>query len=83
MSDVTVAVETPKKAPVKKKAKAKPAVKKAVKRPNGRPLMYPDKTIVRMPKGWLKRINSATKADEGQGDLMRMAVEKELKARRK
>jgi hypothetical protein len=80
MSDVTVAVETPKKAPAKKKAKA---VKKTVKRPNGRPLMYPDKTIVRMPKGWLKRINGALKADEGQGDLMRVAVEKELKARRK
>jgi hypothetical protein len=81
MSEIDFGIEPLKKAPAKKK-KAK-AVKKAVKRPNGRPLMYPDKTIVRMPKGYLKRINGALKADEGQGDLMRMAVEKELKARRK
>jgi hypothetical protein len=78
MTDVTV-IEVPKK----KKAPAKKKVTKVVKRPNGRPLMYPDKTIVRMPKGWLKRINGALKTDEGQGDLMRLAVEKELKARRK
>lgn len=52
------------------------------KRPNGRPLMYPDKTIVRMPKGFLKRVNDALKEGEYQGDFMRVAVEKELKLRR-
>lgn len=56
--------------------------KRIVKRPNGRPLMYPDKTIVRMPKGFLKRVNEALKTNEYQGDFMRLAVEKELKLRR-
>ena len=56
--------------------------KRKVKRPNGRPLMYPDKTIVRMPKGFLKRVNIALAEGEYQGDFMRLAVEKELKARR-
>jgi hypothetical protein len=57
--------------------------KKTLKRPNGRPLMYPDKTIVRMPKGFLKRVNQALKEGEYQGDFMRLAVEKELSMRRK
>lgn len=57
--------------------------KKAVKRPNGRPLMYPDKTIVRMPKGFLARVNKALHPNEYQGDFMRLAVEKELHQRRK
>ena len=54
--------------------------KKVVKRPNGRPLMFPDKTIVRMPAGWLKRVNRALKKKEGegQGDFMRIAIQKEL-----
>lgn len=56
--------------------------KRKIRRPNGRPLMYPDKTIVRMPKGSLKRVNQALREDEYQGDFMRVAVEKELKARR-
>lgn len=59
-----------------------PKKRKRIKRPNGRPLMYPDKTIVRMPKGSLKRINLALRENEYQGDFMRLAVEKELKARR-
>ena len=54
-----------------------------VKRPNGRPLMYPDKTIVRMPKGFLARVNNALKVGEYQGDFMRVAVDRELRARRK
>ena len=57
--------------------------KRTVKRPNGRPLMYPDKTIVRMPYGFLKRVNKALHPDEYQGDFMRVAVEKELASRRK
>lgn len=57
--------------------------KRVAKRPNGRPLMYPDKTIVRMPKGFLKRVNDALKTGEYQGDFMRLAVEKELKLRRR
>ena len=65
-----------------KPAKSTKRKKKAVKRPNGRPLMYPDKTIVRMPKGFLKRVNDALKIGEYQGDFMRIAVEMELKARR-
>lgn len=56
--------------------------KRVVKRPNGRPLMYPDKTIVRMPEGFLKRVNRALKPNEFQGDFMRLAVEKELRLRR-
>jgi hypothetical protein len=56
---------------------------KVVKRPNGRPLQYPDKTIVRMPKGFLKRVNDALKIGEYQGDFMRVAVETELRRRRK
>ena len=56
--------------------------KRAAKRPNGRPLMYPDKTIVRMPRGFLKRVNEALKEGEFQGDFMRIAVEKELRVRR-
>jgi hypothetical protein len=66
-----------------KPAKSTKSRKKAVKRPNGRPLMYPDKTIVRMPKGFLSRINKALKVEEYQGDFMRVAVERELRARRK
>jgi hypothetical protein len=65
-----------------KPAKSIKRRKKVVKRPNGRPLMYPDKTIVRMPKGFLKRVNQALYKDEYQCDFMRLAVEKELKARR-
>jgi hypothetical protein len=57
--------------------------KKVVKRPNGRPLQYPDKTIVRMPKGFLKRVNKALRPGEYQGDFMRIAVTAELEARRK
>jgi hypothetical protein len=57
--------------------------RKKIVRPNGRPLMYPDKTIVRMPKGFLKRVNKALKPNEFQGDFMRLAVEKELETRRK
>lgn len=56
--------------------------KRKVKRPNGRPLQYPDKTIVRMPKGFLARVNKALHPDEYQGDFMRLAVDKELKVRR-
>jgi hypothetical protein len=55
--------------------------KKKIVKPNGRPLQYPDKTIVRMPHGFLKRVNEALKEGEYQGDFMRVAVEKELKRR--
>ena len=61
-----------------KAAKAKPAKKKAI----GRPFMYPDQTLVRMPKGTLKRVHAACKADESQADFMRAAIVAEL-ARRK
>ena len=66
-----------------KPAKSTSRRKKVVKRPNGRPLMYPDKTIIRMPKGFLARINNALKSGEYQGDFMRLAVERELRTRRK
>lgn len=84
------AVETVKKSPRKprpseiakkaaKAAKAKPA--KAKKKAVGRPFMYPDQTLVRMPKGTLKRIHAACKDDEGQGDFVRAAIMKELSKR--
>lgn len=77
-------METEMSTTVKAVKPAKKKVKKAKeKRPNGRPLMYPDKTIVRMPKGFLARVNKALKVDEYQGDFMRVAVERELRARRK
>lgn len=66
-----------------KPAKSIKKRKRTVKRPNGRPLMYPDKTIVRMPLGFLKRVNKALREGEYQGDFMRVAVEKELASRRK
>jgi hypothetical protein len=66
-----------------KPAKSSKRRKRVVKRPNGRPLQYPDKTIVRMPKGFLKRVNNALRTGEYQGDFMRAAVEKELASRRK
>lgn len=69
--------------PAASPAKSTKKRKKVVKRPNGRPLMYPDKTIIRMPKGFLARINKALKVEEYQGDFMRVAVERELRARRK
>jgi hypothetical protein len=62
-------------------ATARKRKKKVAKRPNGRPLMYPDKTIVRMPKGSLARVNKALRSGEYQGDFMRAAVEKELRER--
>lgn len=66
-----------------KPAKAVKKRKRVKRRPNGRPLQYPDKTIVRMPFGFLKRVNKALREDEYQGDFMRVAVEKELALRRK
>lgn len=66
-----------------KPAKSTKRRKKVVKRPNGRPLQYPDKTIVRMAEGFLKRVNKALRPNEYQGDFMRTAVEKELASRRK
>ncbi len=70
---------TVKKAP----RKPRPTKAKPVKKTRGRPLMYPDKTIVRMPVGWLKRVNAALKTDESQGEFMRVGIEKELKVRKK
>jgi hypothetical protein len=67
-----------KKAKAAKTAKAKPAKKKAI----GRPFMYPDQTLVRMPKGTLKRVHAACKTDEGQADFMRTAIMTELSKRR-
>ncbi len=88
MTDVVTATE-PVKVPRKprpseiaakaaKIAKAKKPTKKL-----GRPLLYVDQTLVRMPKGTLKRIHAACRAGEGQGDFMRAAVDAELKRRRK
>jgi len=86
MTDVEIAVPV-KKPPRKprpseiaaKKAKVVKTKKKAV----GRPFMYPDMTLVRMPKGTLKRVHSALKADEGQADFMRTSIMTELTRRRK
>jgi hypothetical protein len=59
----------PKAAKAPKKA-AKP--KAAAKNPGGRPMLYPDKTILRLPKGSLKIINAKAKAaDKSQGEFLR------------
>lgn len=68
--------------PAKKAKAAKKAVNGTGKKKIGRPFLYPDMTLVRMPKGTLARIHKACKADEGQADFMRGAVMKELSARR-
>lgn len=82
MTDSVKAPRKPRSSEIAAKA-AKAAKVKPVRKTRGRPLMYPDKTIVRMPVGWLKRINAALKADESQGEFMRVGVEKELKSREK
>lgn len=76
----------PRPSELAKKA-AKTAAKKKVvndttQKKRGRPLLYTDQTLVRMPKGTLARIHKACKADEGQGDFMRAAVFKELEHRK-
>jgi len=50
-----------KKAKAPKKAKAAKAAKSAGKS-RGNPLFFPDKTMVRMPAGWLKKLNATAKA---------------------
>ena len=47
----------------------------------GRPLLYPDTTMLRLPKGSLRRINRALKPDESQSGFLRAAVEKALQVR--
>ena len=61
-------------------AKRKPVTKrtaplKRVAAKRGRPMAYPDKTVVRMPKGWLRELNAMVKsAGTGQGVYLRKAV---------
>jgi hypothetical protein len=63
---------SPKKAAKKVAKKAKPAAVSAKKNPGGRPMLYPDKTILRLPKGSLKIINAKAKAaDKSQGEFLR------------
>lgn len=51
------------------------ARKRPANRKRGRPLMYPDKTIVRMPAGSLKRINTKAKGkDQTQGEYLRNVI---------
>ncbi len=78
---VKAAKKTSAKKPAKK-AKVKAAANGTGKK-LGRPLLYTDQTLVRMPKGTLKRVHAACKDDEGQGDFMRTAIDAELKRRRK
>ncbi len=80
---VKKAPRKPRPSEIAKKAAKAAAKAKPVKKTRGRPLMYPDKTIVRMPVGWLKRVNAALKTDESQGEFMRVGIEKELKVRKK
>lgn len=47
----------------------------------GRPMMYPNKTIARLPKGSLRRIDRVLKPGESQSEFVREAIEKELQAR--
>ena len=64
-------------------ARAKKAwiTRRAPKRPRGRPRLYPDIAIVRLPKGSLQRLDVALKPEETQADFIRGAIEKELQAR--
>jgi hypothetical protein len=51
------------------------------KRPTGRPKLYKEMTIARLPEGSLARIERALKYGETQGAFVRMAIAKELQAR--
>lgn len=65
---------TSKRSPKKAAKRSPPAAKKvkAGKNPGGRPMLYPDKTILRLPKGSLKVINVKAKAAaKSQGEYLR------------
>ncbi len=47
----------------------------------GRKMRYPDKIIAPLPAGSLKRIEAVLAEDEDKTDLLREAVERELKRR--
>ncbi len=47
----------------------------------GRKLLYPDKIIAPLPAGSLKRIEAVLQEGEDKTDLLRAAVEAELKRR--
>ena len=47
----------------------------------GRPRINEEQTVARFPKGTLARIAKVLEDGEGQADLLRAAVERELKRR--
>lgn len=47
----------------------------------GRPLLYPDQTICRLPPGTLDRIHAALDEGEQPADFLRLAVAVELARR--
>lgn len=47
----------------------------------GRKMRYPDKIIAPLPAGWIKRIEAVLTEEEDKTDLLREAVERELKRR--
>jgi hypothetical protein len=47
----------------------------------GRKMLYPDKIVAPLPAGTLSRIAAALKPGEDKTDLLREAVETELKKR--
>jgi hypothetical protein len=64
-----------KRAAPKKSGKKLKTVARKVVRKRGRPLMFPDKTIVRMPAGSLKRINTKAKGKgQAQGEYLRDVI---------
>ena len=47
----------------------------------GRPLLYPDQTIARLPPGTLQRIHASLRPGEAPADFIRFAVAVELARR--
>lgn len=47
----------------------------------GRPLLYPDQTIARLPPGTLERVHASLRPGEAPADFIRFAVAVELARR--
>jgi hypothetical protein len=49
----------------------------------GRPPLYPDRTICRLPAGTLAEIDAALRDGETAADLIRAAISRELASRKR
>lgn len=71
-----------KKAAAKRKPapkRVKPSRRVASNNPDGRPSEYPDKTMLRMPKGWLKTLNAKAAAKGmSQAEFTRSVMKRAL-----